>query len=249
MTIEQWMGWGLTSLAVIGFTAIGLVAVWPRWRRWRVLRQACREGFQHLPLKSAEAQRLLAPAAAGLLGLGPGCSLRAAWKTPLPEAYVATIRCHYSTPRPGGTTRKYRTYIRFVVLEPLSIDTAFTVQKLPPNNPLARLVTGMIEQRTGAALRSDETLLPAFRAQFAVRGSVPLSSSGIELSDTFQLACLDRHQGGNAPLDLGRLLGEEGGLVVSPQGLLLEPNQNYAPRSVAELQAIVALLTELLRSI
>jgi len=108
---------------------------------------------------------------------------------PLPEAYVTTIRCHYSMPRPGGTTRKYRTYTRFLVLRPLSIGTAF------------------------------------------------------------QRACLDRRRGGKAPLDLGRLLGEEGALTVSPQGLLLEPGQNYAPRGVVELQAIVVLLRQLLRNV
>jgi len=30
MAVEQLMGWGLTTLAVLGFSAIGLVAVWPR---------------------------------------------------------------------------------------------------------------------------------------------------------------------------------------------------------------------------
>ena len=77
MTIEQWMGRGLTTLAVLGFSAIGLVAVWPRWRRRQVLHQACREGFQRLSLQNAEAQRLHEPAAEGLLGLGPSCRIRA----------------------------------------------------------------------------------------------------------------------------------------------------------------------------
>ena len=249
MTIEQWMGRGLTTLAVLVFSAIGLVAIWPRWRRRQVLRQACREGFQRLPLQSAEAQRLHEPAAEGLLGLGPGCRLRAVWKIPLPEAYVTTIRCHYSMSRPGGTTRKYRTYTRFLVLQPLPVGTAFTVQNMPPDNPLARLVTGTINQRSGAVPQADEALLPAFRARFVVRGSASPTGVAVRLSKGFQRACLDSHQGGKAPLDLSRLIGEDGALVVSPQGLLLEPGQNYAPRGVTELQAIVVLLRQLLQKV
>jgi len=249
MAIEQWMGWGLTTLVVLGISAIGLVAVWPRWRRWRVLHQADRVGFQRLSLQSTEVQQLQEPVAAGLLGLGGGCRLRAVWKMPLPGAYVTTIRCRYSVPRPGGTTHKVRVYTRFLVLQPLSIDTAFTVQNRPPDNPLARLVTGMIEQHTGEHPRTEESLLPAFRAQFVVRSAAPPSSAAVWRREAFQRACLDRDQGGNAPLDLGRMLGEEGSLVVTPQGLLLEPGQNYAPRGVSELQAIFALLRELLRNV
>ncbi len=249
IAIEQWMGWGLLSLAVLGIAAIGLVAIWPRWRRWRVLHQANRAGFQRLPLKSAEAQRLQEPVAGGLLGLGKGCNLRAVWKMPFANAYVTTIRGHYSipTPRVAGTSHKIRVYTRFLVLQPLAVDKAFTIQNRPPDNPLARLVTGMVEQHTGVHPHAGESLLPAFRSQFLMRGFDPSSSIAAWLGESFQRACLAEHQGGRSPIDLARLLGDEGALVVTPSGLMLEPGFNYAPRDVSELQAVAAFLKKLLR--
>ncbi len=249
MAIEQLMGWGLTTLAVLGFGAIGLVAIWPRWQLLRALRQVARKGFQRLSLRSAEAQRLQEPVPAGLLGLGPGCRLRAVWKTPLADTYLTTVRCHYTVPRAGGTSHKWRTFTRFLVLRPLPSDVAFTVQNRPPDNPLARMVTGMIEKHAGASPLADDDLLPAFRSRFIVRGSSPFSGAVARPGEAFQLACLDREQGGKAPLDLGRLLGEEGALAVSPRGLVLETGQNYAPRGAAELLDIVALLRSLLRCV
>lgn len=249
MDINQWMGWGLTALAALGFTAIGLVAIWPGWRRWRVLRQASREGFKRLSMESGEARQLQGPEAAGLLGLGTGCRLRAAWRMPVPDVHIAAVRCSYDVPRPGGTTRKTRSHLRFLALRPLSVEGAFTVQPPPPDNPLARLAVGMIERSTAAQSVTDELLLPEFRARFTVRGAAGYPGAPVKPGEAFQRACTGPVMAGDTTIDLGRLLAGGGALAVSPHGLMLDPGQDYSPGGVQELRAIGTLMTRLLRTL
>ncbi len=249
--MNEIIGWTFSAIVVLGIAAIALVAVWPRWRVRRALDGASALGVRRLPKNSPHLSRLTEPAFRDLIPYGKGCRITAGWELPLNGGVAVTLRCRFRVPRAGGTTTKFRVSTILCVIRPLAVGVPFTVQASGDTGAAGRLVMGLMERSMGAARALEENLDPAFRRAFTVRGpgfgrGFPMEApADPEVPLSFQEVCIRSLQARAGSPNLARLMGEDGSLAVTPEGLSLTLGRNASPGTNEELELLLALLEEL----
>lgn len=253
--MNQTIGWAFTVIVVLGIAAIALVAVWPRWRIRRALDGAKEIGVRRLPRSSPEASRLAEPTMRDLVLFGEGCRITAAWELPIEGGFAVTIRCKGRVPRPGGATTKYWWNTTLGVLRPLRVEAPLTVQPVLDLGSAGRFVMDLIEGATGVSHPPEEGLDPGFRKAFTVRGpsfrhGLPLETpQGPHVPVAFQEVCLRSLEPGSPYPNLVRLMGQDGGLGVTPHGLAITLGQNASLGQPQDVHALIVLLDELARTL
>ncbi len=253
--MNQIMGWAFTAIVILGIAAIALVAVWPRWRVRRVLDGAGGIGVRRLPRSSPEVSRVAEPPMRDLVHFGAGCRVTAAWELPIEGGFAVTIRCKYKVPRAGGTTTKYRVSTTLGTVRPLAVEAPFTVQPTFDPGPAGRFVAGLIERSLGVQHADEEGLDPGFRRTFTVRGAgfrhgPPLDAPQAPVvPPAFQETCLRSLEPAGPYPSLVRLMGQDGSLAVTAHGLALTLGENASPGKLQDVQALLALLDELGRTL